>query len=165
VLEPPDLVAKLGSGRFSSELPTNLALQLCCVLNRCREPALLAAERNEGTQYDDLVFRAPDPGRTLALLHAWQRRGSVAALGAALGGAAARGAARLVHQARADGLDVGGLHAGGATRVRERRRVPLADVFGGDGVVGVGVGVEPRRTVAAAPRGGYAAAADGRLGV
>jgi hypothetical protein len=47
--------------------------------------------------------------------------------------------------------------------VRERRRVPLADVFGGDRVVWVRV--EPRRAVAGAPRGGYAAAADGCLGI
>jgi hypothetical protein len=66
---------------------------------------------------------------------------------------------------RADGLDAGGLDAGGATHARERRRVPLTNIFRGDGVVGVKVRVELRRAVAGAPRGGYAAAADGRLSV
>lgn len=86
MLQAPNLITKLGSGRISSELTTNLAVYLACVLNRRRELAFLGTVLNEGTQYGDLVFRAPNPGRALLMLRGGPPRGAVAALGAALGG-------------------------------------------------------------------------------
>lgn len=159
MLEAPDLITKLGRRCISSELMNNLAVYLARVLNGRREPAFLGTELNEGIQYGDLVFRTPNPGRPLLVLRV-MRAG--AALGAALGGLPQG----QIHRARADGLDVGRLDAGGAARARQRRGLAGAVVFGGGGgrggVVGLGVGVEAR----GAPRGRRAPGGVGvRLGV
>jgi len=112
MLEAPDLVTKLGSGCISSEPTINLRVQLACVLTRPREPAFLEAVLNEGIQYGDLVFRAPNPGRPLVVLRGATLNGAVAALGAEIGGRRSI-AAGHVHRARADGHDAGGLDGGG----------------------------------------------------
>jgi hypothetical protein len=135
-------------------------LRLPVLVSR-RTVAEVESDLHSETEFDTSVVPLSDGTSWMALRGRCVPHGSARSLH--LRAASSNEVDKKIPRADADGLDVGGLNAGGVTRARERRRIPLANVFGGDKVVGVGV--EPRGVVTGAPQGGYAAATDGCLGI